>query len=783
MDIPISFDLGPTSSTQLGHTHNQNASSGPASSQSQNTVANKQSYSIPRSLANGNSLHSNGSAAAQSNSNNGGVGRKRSNSRSQVISSSSLPSASAAAAAASATVSGNGSSTSVSSITPAREYPDKRMQMQYIVTLIPLNETFIKKNLLIPYYPETLKLGRPAGSKIKPEINNGYFDSRVLSRNHAAMFIDPENGKLMIKDLGSSNGTFVNESKIGSDPIELKIGDIIYLGFNIEVDTSHKKISAKIENINMMPNYLRRASGSSIAGNGSNNGSNINANNTDSNSSKLSSNKRKLNASNGLTGTDLKHYNFIQSIFDSQSQSQSQQKHEQEQQGSLPNTPMSFENALFGDINPNLEDAMLGLNPKGGCGIFNNSQITNAANLEQTITILTNNLSKVRQQNSTLKSLEEFVKKYQSRLNEINQDYLDRSYKSKLQEYENKLEDVSNSQQKTKQEFDKYKIKKEQKVYQLEQQILKMKGEIDVLDSKVKANKLAMKKADEIEQSKKNIVKESSKEIAQQSPDLSKTSARSNEDGKDATNVHNGTSVLLDKPNNESKTSNITNNKKNNQIINENATAATTTTTSDNDTNTNELNENYENKNERKNENASTRSTFKDLLPPVSTPPTLELSAINAIGQSFLSTPPPVSTSLLPSPDIRDGIESSGIRDDDNDIIDSNSVDREKRNDSISVTPPVSDDEVDIIAANECDNHEAPESGNETKANKNDIREASESGIIEDKEQDSYPTRMLSSSDYKSPHQQELVPIRTIAFVGFSVVLLYFFVNYRPTVF
>lgn len=783
MDIPILFDLGPTSSTQLGHSHNQSASQGPSLSQSQSTATNKQNYLIPRSVANGNSLHSNGNATAQSNSSNGGVGRKRSNSRSQVISSLLLPSASAAAAAASATVSGNGSSTSVSSITPAREYPDKRMQMQYIVTLIPLNETFIKKNLLIPYYPETLKLGRPAGSKVKPEINNGYFDSRVLSRNHAAMFIDPENGKLMIKDLGSSNGTFVNELKIGLDPIELKIGDIIYLGFNIEVDTSHKKISAKIENINMMPNYLRRASGSSIAGNGNNNSTNGNANGSENNNSKFSSAKRKINASSGLTGTELKHYNFIQSIFDSQLQTQVQLPHEQEQQGSLPNTPMSFENALFGDINPNLEDAMLGLNPKGGCGIFNNSQITNAANLEQTITILTNNLSKVRQQNSTLKSLEEFVKKYQSRLNEINQDYLDRQYQLKLQEFENKLEDASNSQQKTKQEFDKYKIKKEQKVYQLEQQILKMKGEIDVLDSKVKANKLAMKKADEIEQSKKNIVKESSKEIANQPTDLSKTSAKSNEDGNGSTNVQNGSSVLPDKSSNESKTSNITNNKKNNQTINEKTTAATTTTTSDNDTNINELNENYENKNARKNENTSARSTFKDLLPPVSTPPTSELSAINAVGRSFLSTPPPVSTSLLPLPDIRDGIESSGIRDDDNDIIDSNSVDREKRNDSISVTPPVSDDEVDLIAANESDNHEALEGVNETKANKNDIQEALESDIIEDKEQESYSTGPLTSTDYKSPHQQELVPFRTIAFVGFSVVLLYFFVNYRPTVF
>ena len=66
---------------------------------------------------------------------------------------------------------------------------------------------------------------------------------------------------------------------------------------------------------------------------------------------------------------EFKHYNFIQDII-----------------SKLPNTNkaiksnerhLSFENALFGDINPNLEDTLLGLNSSGNCGIFNNAQITN----------------------------------------------------------------------------------------------------------------------------------------------------------------------------------------------------------------------------------------------------------------------------------------------------------------------------------------------------------------------------------------------------------------------
>jgi hypothetical protein len=41
---------------------------------------------------------------------------------------------------------------------------------------------------------EPLKIGRQVNSKTKPAPSNGYFDSKVLSRNHAEIWV--EGGKV-----------------------------------------------------------------------------------------------------------------------------------------------------------------------------------------------------------------------------------------------------------------------------------------------------------------------------------------------------------------------------------------------------------------------------------------------------------------------------------------------------------------------------------------------------------------------------------------------------------
>ena len=71
------------------------------------------------------------------------------------------------------------------------------------------------------------------------EVLVGVKDSTV-SRNHALIYL--ESGKLMIKDLGSTNGTLVNNRelpnwhpKTGSDPIEIKGDSVVRLG-NTEIE-------------------------------------------------------------------------------------------------------------------------------------------------------------------------------------------------------------------------------------------------------------------------------------------------------------------------------------------------------------------------------------------------------------------------------------------------------------------------------------------------------------------------------------------------------------------
>ncbi|EPZ35903.1 Forkhead-associated (FHA) domain-containing protein [Rozella allomycis CSF55] len=92
---------------------------------------------------------------------------------------------------------------------------------------------------------QPIVLGRQISSKTAPTSENGYFDNKVLSRNHALISAD-EHGKIFIKDTKSSNGTFLNGNRLSqegeeSEPVELKEGDKLTLGVDIyqEEESSH----------------------------------------------------------------------------------------------------------------------------------------------------------------------------------------------------------------------------------------------------------------------------------------------------------------------------------------------------------------------------------------------------------------------------------------------------------------------------------------------------------------------------------------------------------------
>ncbi|KAI8811174.1 SMAD/FHA domain-containing protein [Cladochytrium replicatum] len=101
------------------------------------------------------------------------------------------------------------------------------------VVLEPLNDTFVTKRLELY---EAVKIGRKVNVKTGPEPTNGVFDSKVLSRNHAEIW--QENGQVFIRDVKSSNGTFVNGSRLSEEgqpsaSYELHSGDEIEFGIDI----------------------------------------------------------------------------------------------------------------------------------------------------------------------------------------------------------------------------------------------------------------------------------------------------------------------------------------------------------------------------------------------------------------------------------------------------------------------------------------------------------------------------------------------------------------------
>ncbi|KAF9969611.1 hypothetical protein BGZ73_007979, partial [Actinomortierella ambigua] len=104
-----------------------------------------------------------------------------------------------------------------------------------ILVLEPLNNTFALKTFELPDHTK-IKIGRQTGVSTAPGPTNGYFDSKVLSRVHAEVW--SENGKVYIRDLKSSNGTFLNGRRlcpegVESEPFQLNPNDNLEFGIDI----------------------------------------------------------------------------------------------------------------------------------------------------------------------------------------------------------------------------------------------------------------------------------------------------------------------------------------------------------------------------------------------------------------------------------------------------------------------------------------------------------------------------------------------------------------------
>ncbi|KAG9326545.1 hypothetical protein KVV02_001472 [Mortierella alpina] len=104
-----------------------------------------------------------------------------------------------------------------------------------ILVLEPIDESFQLKSLELPEQTK-VKIGRQTGVTTAPHPSNGYFDSKVLSRIHAEVW--SESSKVYIRDLKSSNGTFLNGKRLcpentESEPFELNQNDNLEFGIDI----------------------------------------------------------------------------------------------------------------------------------------------------------------------------------------------------------------------------------------------------------------------------------------------------------------------------------------------------------------------------------------------------------------------------------------------------------------------------------------------------------------------------------------------------------------------
>ena len=132
-----------------------------------------------------------------------------------------------------------------------------------VLALLPMNGTFERKQITVPFFPDVLRIGRQTNpTKTVPTPVNGYFDSKVLSRQHAEVWAD-RNGKIWIRDVKSSNGTFVNGVRLSpenrdSEPHELREHDTLELGIDIVSEDQksivHHKVSAKVEHAGIYTN-------------------------------------------------------------------------------------------------------------------------------------------------------------------------------------------------------------------------------------------------------------------------------------------------------------------------------------------------------------------------------------------------------------------------------------------------------------------------------------------------------------------------------------------------
>ncbi|KAJ6178651.1 hypothetical protein N7519_009112 [Penicillium mononematosum] len=107
------------------------------------------------------------------------------------------------------------------------------------VTLVPLfDDTHPLRTLTITDSDKTVAIGRASKREARkriPATENAWFESRVMSRDHAFLNIPSDQNIVFITDCGSTHGTFLNDSKLVTDVnTPLYSGDIVRFGVDVD---------------------------------------------------------------------------------------------------------------------------------------------------------------------------------------------------------------------------------------------------------------------------------------------------------------------------------------------------------------------------------------------------------------------------------------------------------------------------------------------------------------------------------------------------------------------
>ncbi|CCE65456.1 hypothetical protein TPHA_0L00990 [Tetrapisispora phaffii CBS 4417] len=365
----------------------------------------------------------------------------------------------------------------------------RRQKCVLILILKSLNSTFETKYLKLPFKPDGLRLGRPVAANNKNSSANilttnktdngidketqqfpmvkpdtGYFDSRVLSRNHAVLSCDPKDGQIYIRDLNSSNGTFLNGKKIKSnEEYAVKVGDVIDLGTDIDNKTEHKKISAFVEDIAYIPILSIGGAMNRMINDDVDFTTNDNTNSM-------------LSERNILTiNTRIKPYSIQSDIT----------------------TLAAYESNILGYNNPLiLEDAILGVETEMLSGIYVNNSMGTSSDLMDVFKILATEISLNKSEALTCKSIEKYIQnfitniEYLKKFNIEKNDNLLAKLQSNLKEtlskqHTDKMEAFQNLVDTLETDMDDLKNKMNIKKIEHEESILAIKNEIEDFKTRV----------------------------------------------------------------------------------------------------------------------------------------------------------------------------------------------------------------------------------------------------------------------------------------------------------